>query len=130
MNKNKAKKCLYNKYKRVLSLYSKQSLIDTELGLDYFIIYLKYLRDMRIMDKIDGGLEEDNLITTISSALNAYEEYVGCIHKYYDVTDTSITPKDKTLSAEEVLKQYNKNKIEANDIFWEIVKTNLESWIF
>ena len=56
-----------------------------------------------------------------------YEQYENCIHNYYDVTATSVLPKNNG-GREETLAAYNKEKNAHLNTFWEIIKLNIEDW--
>lgn len=116
-------------YKKLLNKYNKSALNNPEIITDYFIVYLKYLRDMRVAVEPVTSLEQNSYIVTLGAAISAYNSYVNCINKYYDVSRTLVERKNKELSEEEVHKQYTNEKLFYFNSFWEIVKTNFESWV-
>lgn len=126
---NRDKKQIQKIYAKALKKASKRSLEDSECSKDYFILYLKYLRDIKILEDSALTLEENAQVITLGAAISAYFSYIDCINKYYNITRTAIERKNKELSEEETQKKYSEEKMFYFNSFWEIVQNNFESWI-
>ena len=125
---NKDQKQTQKIYSKALIKFSKMSLYDPECSKDYFILYLKYLRDMKILADSTLTLESNTQVITLGAAISAYFSYIDCINKYYNISRTTIERKNKELSEEETQKKYSEEKMFYFKSFWEIVQNNFESW--
>jgi hypothetical protein len=99
---------IHKEYTKYLNSLNKANLKDINFPLDYFITYLKLMRDYYILNEpliLDSG-EENLKIASLATAVSEYEKYKNCIHSYY----TSNGTRKIEGSAEEVLQKYNAEK--------------------
>ena len=111
-------KDIYNQYSKQLLAVHKNNFDAINNGLDYFINYLKFLRDYHILTTEDTDNKDfvDFSIVSLVAACDEYEKYKIC---------TSML-KDKSLK-KETLDSYEdkRNKHWLN--FWQLVAANIES---
>lgn len=90
-----------NQLKQLNKAYSKS--LNKTVGLDYFIEYLRYLRDCSIIKEESlKALNEDSKTTALIIVISEFEAYKE--------------------SKEEKQKEFHWNN------FWELVKLNMEEW--
>ena len=100
-----------------------------DINLEYFVTYLKYLRDYYILtSKIDLSNKLDMKITSLIAAVAEYEEYMSCINKYYNI-GTTIVRKNQEETEEQVMKKYGAEKMLHWQKFWQFVSLNIERWV-
>ena len=117
------KKC-YNK--QLLGIH-KRNFEEANNNMEYFVTYLKYLRDYYIINsEINMSKEVDIKVTSIIMAIAEYDAYQTCINKYYNVGNT-ITRKNQDESEEEVMEKYGQEKTLHWEKFWQFVNLNMES---
>jgi hypothetical protein len=101
-------KKLYKKYNKKLKQLH-QFKFETFLNsTEYFITYLKFLRDYYILTEsliLNSG-EENLKIATLATAIAEYEKYQTCVNNYY--TSNGLRKIEGT--AEEVQTKYNSEK--------------------
>ena len=99
-------KNLYNKYSKKLLACHKNNL--EVINLDYFIVYLKFIRDYYILTEplVTESGAENLKIASLATAIAEYEEYQNCIHKYYNQHGMPILEGTK----EEIQYKYNIEK--------------------
>lgn len=128
MMKKEFKK-LYKYYKKLLRQISKLELREGCGCMNYFIVYLMYLRDSFILSCPDCDFDNDPLIKTIGSAIETYQLSQSCIEEYFEINAQGmLIPKDKSMPYAEVAKQHQKRRLELLSIFWQIVATCSEDW--
>ena len=104
-------KSLLTAYNNKLQKIHKSSFNTLDNGLDYFVTYLKYLRDYYLLTEHAKDIDEivDLKTTTLVAALSEYEKYNNCIFKYYKLENNKIERLSGE-SEEEVSKKYNLEK--------------------
>lgn len=111
-------KDIYNQYSKQLLAVHKNNFDAINNGLDYFINYLKFLRDYHILTTEDTDNKDfvDFSIASLVAACDEYEKYKICTNML----------KDKSLK-KETLDSYEdkRNKHWLN--FWQLVAANIES---
>lgn len=120
-------KALYKAYNKKLKLHHKNNFNQFFNNMDYFVTYLKFIRDYYILTEplvLESG-EENLKIAALATAISEYNSYKNCINNYY--TSTGIRKIDGT--AEEVQQQYNTEKAFHWNNFWTLVMTNMEGWM-
>lgn len=127
-NRKYRKLCTY--YKKELSKYHKTRANNAVNLLNYFITYIRGLRDFYLLNSsLEKDLTQDRIFQSLCIAVDKYELYNSCIDKYYTVNERQVAePIDKTLSKEEVLSKYQAEKMLHWKHFWQIVMENIESW--
>jgi hypothetical protein len=108
---NKQYKTLCNQYNKKLLADHKANFSTLNNNLDYFITYLKYLRDYYLLTDTTTQLEDTvNMKTaTLVAAVSEYEKYISCISNYYKLNGNIIEKKTDEPD-EEVTKKYNLEK--------------------
>ena len=126
---NKQYKALCNQYNKKLLADHKANFSVLNNNLDYFITYLKYLRDYYLLTDTTTQLEDTvNMKTaTLVAAVSEYEKYINCIGNYYKLNGNVIEKKTDEPD-EEVTKKYNLEKKFHWTNFWQLVMTNIEEW--
>ena len=76
--------------------------------MDYFVTYLKYLRDYYLLHDCTSDQEgvAGAKVTTLVAAVGEYEKYLTCISNYYKLSGNVIEKKTDEPD-EEVMKRYN-----------------------
>jgi hypothetical protein len=98
-------KQLYKSYNKQLKKLHKENFSDFNINIDYFIIYLKFLRDYTILTEnlvLDNG-EENLKIASLATALAEYEKFQTC-------NNFCCTIKESTAENEALLDKYLKEK--------------------
>ena len=95
--------------------------------MEYFVTYLKYLRDYYLLTEPTPETKEEVNLKTASlvTAVSEYEKYNTCIAKYYKLNGNAIE-RISDESEEEVAKKYNLEKKFHWTNFWQLVMTNIE----
>ena len=123
---DKRYKKLYSSYNKKLLALHKANFSVLGNNLDYFVTYLKLLRDHYILT--DSKKDTDKLKSaSLIAAVKEYENYLTCIAKYYkwngkEVVQISDEPE------EEVEQKYDDERIFHWTKFWELVALNIEDW--
>jgi len=104
-------KKLQDKYNEKLLAQHKANFSILNNNMDYFITYLKMLRDYYLLtnDKKDINELVDMKTTTLVAAVSEYEKYINCISKYYKLENNRVERLTDE-SEEEVAKKYNLEK--------------------
>lgn len=123
-------KQLYQTYDKALKDTHATSFKNLVNPLDYFITYLKFMRDYYILTEplISESGEENLKIASLATAVSEYEQYQNCEHKYYGFDGAKVIYKVPGTS-EEVQQQYNKEKAFHWDNFWNLIRLNMEDWM-
>ena len=123
-------KQLYKAYDKSLKTYHADNFKSLTNCMDYFVTYLKFMRDYYILTEpfvTDSG-EENLKIASLATAISEYENYQMCEHKYYGFDGTNIIYKVEGTS-EEVQQKYTREKTFHWDNFWNLVRLNMEDWM-
>jgi hypothetical protein len=121
-------------YKKIQKAYTKKLLAEHKANssglagnLNYFVTYLKMLRDYNLLTNQQADLNKiaDLKTTTLVAAVSEYEKYQTCIFKYYKVKNNSIERLTEE-SEEAVSKKYNEERKFHWINFWQLVMTNIE----
>lgn len=127
MNQLKQKyKQLFKHYDKELKKCHKINFSAGDQNLDYFVTYLRYLRDSYLLT-LDINLKDPKIIS-LCQAIGEYEGYSTCINKYYEVSDKMIKSIDTKKSKEEIQKEYQTEKAAHWKIFWSLICNYMESW--
>lgn len=131
MTKFKAEyKKLYKTYNKKLKSLHKKNFEGLVNSLDYFVTYLKFMRDYYILTEpllLDSG-EENLKIASLVAAVSEYEQYQNCIHNYYTFNGANVSYKIEG-STEEVQAKYAAEKTFHWTAFWNLVRLNMEGWM-
>ena len=116
-------KQLYTVYEKQLQKLQKESLDTPSSSIDYFITYLKFLRDKLILteDLVNEAGEENLKIASIASAITMYEKSQIC-------DDLRKTIVGETEEAKALNEKYLNDKSFYLNTFWTLIKLNLEAW--
>ena len=123
-------KQLYRAYDKLLKKCHADSFNSFTNHMEYFITYLKFMRDYYILTEpliLENG-EENLRIASLATAVSEYEQYLHCEHKYYGFDGTKVVYKVEGTS-EEVQQLYNTEKASHWNNFWNLVKLNMEDWM-
>ena len=122
-------KDIYNQYNKKLLADHKANFSAFNNNLDYFVTYLKFLRDYHLLTDDNTTSEEDVKMSTATlvAACSEYEKYENCIMKYYRLNG-NVIERISDESEEEVAKKYNLEKKFHWTNFWQLVMTNIEGW--
>ena len=98
--------------------------------MNYFITYLKFMRDYYILTEplvLDTG-EENLKIASLATAVSEYEKYQTCENNYYGFEGGKVIYKVEGTS-EEVQQLYNTEKTFHWNNFWNLIRLNMEDWM-
>lgn len=127
--KTKQTDLIFKAYNKKLQKLHKENFAKASNNLEYFVTYLRYLRDYFILnEQLKVSKQADLKITSLIMTINEYEEYTNCINKYYNIGDT-ITCKDPDTPKELVMQKYGEEKSLHWQKFWQLVNINIESWV-
>ena len=127
---NKLHKKILNLYRKKLKNKFKAVSKDPQGILDFFVLYLNYLRDITIFSKDKINLSADQSIVSLCTAVSEYEAYKNCFTNYFTVSDTGVVvQKDNSKSKEQVGEEFKTEKMQHWKNFWEIVSSCSPSWI-
>jgi len=123
-------KKLSSYYDRKLRECHKYSFNAVDNNLDYFVTYLKFLRDYFLLTTPAEQQKKQPLkITSLVAAVGEYEKYSSCIFNYYKVNDKDeITEIQTDMDKKEVAAAYWKERNEHWGNFWQLIMLNIESW--
>jgi hypothetical protein len=98
-------KNLYNQYNKKLLADHKANFSVLNNNMNYFITYLKLLRDYYLLTDAQAESEDEVSLkaATLVAAVGEYEKYESCICKYYKSTGERLVEG----TAEEISKKYN-----------------------
>ena len=116
-------KDLYKAYEQQLKKYHTLNLEGITNSIDYFVTYLKFMRDYYILTEplVTENGEENLKIASLATAISAYNKYQTC-KSWCDSLEVTAN-KDETL-----LKKYNTEKKFHWNNFWNLVNLNMEVW--
>lgn len=122
-------------YKPIIKYYNKELKKCHRLDfrrmancMNYFYIYLKYMRDIYILTETNIDVNTNLKLGSIIRAVSEYEQYYSAINKYYSVNNGVPVKKEAEKTTEEVLKEYTNDANLHLNIFWQLVSLNMESW--
>lgn len=117
-------------YKRQLQQIHQTSFENFQSPLDYFITYLRFMRDAYLLQttNIDTIGQENLELAALVTALSEYEKSEQCFHKYYKETNGVVARLCPEESDEETLSKYSKEKAFHLNAFWSLVRLNIENW--
>ena len=111
MNFKKKYNKLFSCYSKRLAMLNAKALANLENPMDYFVTYLKFMRDYYILaEPLEVGGQENLKIAIIASVVSEYDQYKTCINKYFKINDKGIAEKIGDLPVEEVTAKYNKER--------------------
>ncbi len=124
INFKKKYKKLFKAYNKRLKNAHKTSLLSLESNLDYFITYLRLMRDYFILTEspVNADGIENYKISTIATAISEYEQYIA------SANNVEWLKKDGGAEIEASLNKYKIEKQFHWNCFWEIVKQNMLLW--
>ena len=132
MNKEFKKKYsrLFKCYDRELRALQKRDVAELNNPLDYFVTYIKFMRDYYILtEPIEKDGAENKKIAIIASTLSEYEQYVDCEKKYFRVGENGVVKRIVPGTQDEVLSKYNAEKAFHWNCFWQLVCLNMSDWM-
>ena len=102
---------LQEQYNKKLLAEHKANFSILNNNMDYFITYLKYLRDYYLLTNDKKNIDElvDIKTTTLVAAVSEYEKYNNCISKYYKLENNKVERLTDE-PEEEVAKKYNNER--------------------
>ena len=129
-NFTKPMRDLQNAYQVKLQQIHKNNFESFKSPLEYFINYLRYLRDFYLLQaKNLDTIGQDNLeLAALITAISEYEKSESCIYNYYTEVNGVVTRRSDTESETEVLEKYSQEKTFHLNTFWSLVQLNIESW--
>ena len=104
----KQHKEIYNEYNKKLLALHKANFSVLNNNMDYFVTYLKCLRDVHLLNEAPANNPEEVNVSTAAlvTAVNEYESYKTCITKYYTLED-NVVKRITDDPEEEVAKKYD-----------------------
>lgn len=119
-------------YKKQLKKIQNNNSISMTNTLDSFITSLRFIRDLYLID-LSVDLKTNINFSTLQTALTEYALYENCILKYYKVIKNptqplTVEPINKEKSKEEVLTEYQNERVSHWATFWTLVSTYIEDW--
>lgn len=130
MDFKKQHKELFRCYKKRLALLNKEAIEHLENPMDYFITYLKFMRDYYILtEPLETNGQENVKIAIIASAVAEYDRYKTCINNYFSISKAGVAEKIGEKPLDEINKEYNNERTYHWKAFWNLVSLNMESWM-
>lgn len=126
---SKQYKELYKFYDKELKRCHKINFKNLNNNLDYFITYIRFMRDYYLLTEKEYDPMKNQKIYSLCIAVQEYDAYYNCIHNYYNISNNMVEIKDKTKTKEEVDELYRAEMAEHIDNFWVVVKENIEGWL-
>lgn len=110
-------------YEQQLKKYHTLNFEGVTNSMDYFVTYLKFMRDYYILTEplVAENGEENLKIASLATAISAYTRYQTC-KSWCDSLEASANT-DETL-----LKKYTTEKDFHWNSFWNILRLNMEAW--
>ena len=127
--KKKYKK-LYKLYEKQLKQAHKKAYNSFQNPMDYFITYLKFMRDYYILLNKPKDTKFEIKFASLAAAIDEYNQYFKCLSKYFvvDKSGLALAPKDgKTF--QEATDAFTLESAEHWTNFWLLVSTNMQSWM-
>lgn len=115
-------KKLFREYQKRLNKLNRIGIKDTEIGFEYFITFLRSIRDKLILATDADKIDTDMTVQTICSAINEYNLIDACADKYFKMID------ETTDLSEEIQRKYTEEKRKHETMFWSLVSANLQMW--
>jgi len=125
MTADKKLRNIYETYNKKLLALHKANFSVLGNNLDYFVTYLKLLRDHYILT--EKTAEEKLKTASLITAVKEYENYNSCITKYYKIVNNEIK-KISDEPEEEVEKKFEKERTFHWTAFWKLIMLNIEDW--
>jgi hypothetical protein len=130
-NFKKNYKKLYKNYDKRLKAIHKESFGNGRAPLDYFVTYLQFLRDQRLLTspllKEEMDTTSNVELTSIVAALSEYEYYEECIENYYIIENNVVVHKPE-FTEEEARTKFQEERLKHWEAFWNLVKLCIEGW--
>lgn len=102
---------LQKAYKFKLQEHLNKNITELNSPIEYFITYLKFLRDYHLFEaqrNLDDTITDIKVIS-LMTAIEEYENFKNCIHKYYNI-DKQKAVRKATFSEEEAANKYAAEK--------------------
>lgn len=122
-------KDLYKFYDKELKKCHKINFKDLNNNLDYFITYIRFMRDYYILTEENFDPMQNQKIYYLCLAVQEYDLYYNCIYNYYNISQNMVEIKDKTKTKAEVDEEYREEMSAHINNFWLIVKEHIEGWL-
>jgi hypothetical protein len=128
-NFKKKHRTLYKNYDKRLKAIHKESFEAGNAPLDYFVTYLQFLRDQRLLTSPLAAEGDSNNIelTSIVAALSEYQYYKECIENYYVIENNVVVHKPE-FTEEEARTKFQEERLKHWEAFWNLVKLCIEGW--
>lgn len=120
---NKEIKKLRKEYNQRYKQINKKANKD---GFEYFITNLYEIRDKMILDPNLNVLPVT--CTSILVAIEIYEKYKNCIHKFYKIDSAGNLEPKPEYTEKEATEFYNDEKKQYWTDFWTLVSLDIEEW--
>lgn len=141
VNMRRYKKLVRKHRRKLIKLAKETSPWDYGFGLDYFILFLEFMRDYyEIGVNVDDFWEGDgDRIKTIQKALDEYDKYLVKYDKFNStlIKDGTVELAGKTFTGittlkveydEEDYREYELKKEKHWKKFWSLVSKHIRSW--
>jgi hypothetical protein len=122
-------KDLYKFYNKELKKCHEINFKNLNNNLDYFITYIRFMRDYYILTENVYDPIQNQKIYYLCLAVQEYDAYYNCIYDYYNISKNMVEIKDKTKTKAEVDEEYRAEMNKHINNFWLIVKDNIEGWL-
>ena len=121
---------LYKLYDKQLKKAHKEAYKEFMNPMDYFITYLKFMRDYYILSSEEKNTKNSIKIASLTSAVSEITDYTNCIEKYFNIdkTKADVQPKDGK-SFVDAMTDYLVESEKHWTTFWALVSTNMQSWM-
>lgn len=128
-NFKKKYRTLCKNYDKQLKAIHKESFAAGKAPLDYFVTYLQFLRDQRLLTSplINKTEANDIELTSIVAALSEYQYYKECIENYYIIENNVVIHKPE-FTEEEARTKFQEERLKHWEAFWNLVKLCIEGW--
>lgn len=120
---------LYKFYDKELKKCHEINFKNLNNNLDYFITYVRFMRDYYILTENVYDPIQNQKIYYLCLAVQEYDAYYNCIYDYYNISKNMVEIKDKTKTKAEVDEEYRAEMNKHINNFWLIVKDNIEGWL-
>lgn len=99
---------------------------------DYLVTQLRRIRDKLIVINNIQDIKENEVIACLCIAINEYDLYKTCILDHYILNNRGeiLEAINKNLKSEEVLENYNKEREEHWNNFWQLVQDCGQEWFY
>lgn len=119
---------LYKYYKKELLHINNFNMTHILCNLDYFITYLRFIRDFLLLTDSDINPENNMKIASLCAAIAEYEQYSTCFSKFYTVVNNVPIKIDKAKTNEQVANEYNAARQLHWKLFCDLIQTHMEGW--